>query len=83
VEREQVAALEHRAEEGSRACPWCAPQREHWHRCNLSFNGPCAGARTGTGGRRNGDLASRSRLSRFTRRGLKRCVGSFLLCSQR
>ena len=38
MEREQVAALEHRAEEGRRACSWCAPQREHRHRRNVSLN---------------------------------------------
>ena len=39
MESEQVAALEHRAEEGRRACSWCAPQCEHRHRRNVSLNG--------------------------------------------
>ena len=38
MESEQVAALEHRAEEGRRSCSWRAPQREHRHRRNVSLN---------------------------------------------
>src|SRR4051794_32446151 len=36
MEREHVAALEHRTEEGRRAYSWCAPQGEHRHRGNVS-----------------------------------------------
>ena len=38
MEREQIAALDHRAEEGRRSGSRCAPQREHRHRRKVSLN---------------------------------------------